>query len=336
MMAYDWAECCAEVFSPNQSPQALAFGSPTISAIAPLAREKGWAAPLELIGQSILYEPGDFLYADEESLFRLCADLAQMPTPLRLARVRADSPVPAALTAAYRGKGIVLCRPAAPCPWIALDRSWEHPERHINVGRQSDLRRARRHAEGRGGILSEIITPKPRELGLLLDEAFTVEASGWKGRNGTALLHDRKLGTFFRRYAEAACESRCLRIARLKIGGKAAAMQLAIETGNSYWLLKIGFDEEFARCSPGVLLLVDSIAYAAKRGLRSCEFMGVSDGWIRQWGTDEHQFVSLTAYPFSLAAGTRLVADTMAAVRSRLRIGLSRPPTAGDNACKSR
>jgi hypothetical protein len=40
-----------------------------------------------------------------------------------------------------------MTRPRQSCPYIALDDSWVEPESHLNAGRRSDLRRARRKAE---------------------------------------------------------------------------------------------------------------------------------------------------------------------------------------------
>ena len=60
-------------------------------------------------------------------------------------------------------------------------------------------------------------------------------------------------------------------------------MQLAVECGERFWLLKIGYDEEFARCSPGVLLMLHTVRYAATRGLKSYELLGRVEPWTRVW-----------------------------------------------------
>src|SRR5439155_13822651 len=114
----------------------------------------------------------------------------------------------------------------------------------------------------------------PGELDRLLDEVFRVEAAGWKGREGTALANDSVRGMFYRRYAAAACRQGILRLCFLRIGDRVAAVQLGVESEGRFWLHKIGYDEAFAKCSPGMLLLRDTIRYAASRSLRSYEFLG--------------------------------------------------------------
>ena len=152
---------------------------------------------------------------------------------------------------------------------------------------------------------AEVLSPTPTDLGRLLREAFAVEAAGWKGRAGTALACDPVRQAFFRRYADAACRRGMLRIGFLRIGDIPVAMQLGVEWGGRFWLLKIGYDEGFSRCSPGLLLMVEMVRLAAGRGLSSYELLGVSEPWTRMWTKRERPCVSLRAYP---ANGTGLAA----------------------------
>jgi CelD/BcsL family acetyltransferase involved in cellulose biosynthesis len=148
-----------------------------------------------------------------------------------------------------------------------------------------------------GRVSLEVRSPTPRELAPLLEEALGVEAAGWRGRRGTAMTCDPLRGPFYRRYAAAACEEGTLRLCFLRIGGRAAAMQLGVECGERFWLLKVGYDETFARCSPGTLLLAETIRWAAKRSLLSYEFLGSTEPWTRPWTSHLHGCLLLAAYP---------------------------------------
>ena len=170
-----------------------------------------------------------------------CSSSASRPSPRSCPRSCAPIEVAASCS-------IAAC---AGFPWIPLDASWTRPEERLNAGRRSDLRRARRIAERIGPVHVEVLSPSPTDLGRLLREAFAVEAAGWKGRAGTALACDPVRQTFFRRYADAACRRGMLRIGFLRIGDIPVAMQLGVEWGGRFWLLKIGYDEAFSRCSPG-------------------------------------------------------------------------------------
>ena len=152
-----------------------------------------------------------------------------------------------------------------------------------------------------------------------MDEAFRVEAAGWKGRARTALAHDSTRQAFFRRYAAAASSRGILRLCLPRIGGRAAAMQIAVETGGRFWLLKVGYDERFARCSPGSLLLLETIRHAAARGLRSYEFLGNAEPWTRPWTREVRPCVHLEAYPFKARGVGRLATGAAAVGGRRLR-----------------
>src|SRR3989454_167719 len=120
-------------------------------------------------------------------------------------------------------------------------------------------------------------------LAEILAESFRVEAAGWKGRTGSALLSDPHRRQFYEKYATIASEKGILRLSFIRIGGEVAATQIAVESGGRFWLLKVGYDERFARCSPGHLLMVETLRYAAERGLRTFEFLGSAEPWTQVW-----------------------------------------------------
>ena len=170
-----------------------------------------------------------------------------------------------------------------------------------------------------GAVAVQIVSPTAADLDSLLDEFVHVEAANWKGRHGTALAVDSLRGRFFRRYAAYACRAGTLRLCVLRIAGRPAAAQFAIESGNRFWLLKIGYDERFASCSPGVLLIAETVKYAASRGLHSYEFLGVAAPWTRPWTRQEHPCVSIRAYHARPSGLATLAADVAHAGGEKLR-----------------
>jgi CelD/BcsL family acetyltransferase involved in cellulose biosynthesis len=317
--SYSWALACAETFVPPGDLRVVVAGDPARpAAIAPLVRRRRGLPRLELLGVDEIHEPMDFLYAEPAALGQLAEGLVRLELPLFLKRIPAHSSVVAAVRRAYLGRGFVVCRPVAGCPYIPMTGQWMEPERCLTPRRRADLQRARRRAEQMGRVSSEVRSPSPRELAPLLEEALRVEAAGWRGHGGTALRLDRLRGPFYRRYAAAACEEGILRIAFLRIGGRAAAMQLGVECGERFWLLKVGYDEAFARCSPGTLLLSRTIRWAAERGVLSYEFLGSPEPWTRQWTSRIHACVLLAAYPTGLEGVAALTYDIGTSAARRL------------------
>jgi CelD/BcsL family acetyltransferase involved in cellulose biosynthesis len=306
-----WSQACAEAFHDADAPHPVVVRERgQVIAIAPLVRTRGPVPRLESLGVRELFEPSDFLYASGDALAALADRLARQPLPLQLQRVPDDSPVVGALQRAFRGRGVFHSAPISPCPFIDLDPTWNDPEKHFNSGRRSDFRRARRHAEQMGPVTFEVIAPAPDEVGGLVDEALAVEASSWKGSQGTALARDPVRARFFHRYAAAAAAQGILRLVFMRIAGRAVGMQIAVECARRFWLLKIGYDESVARCSPGNLLMLHTVKYAASRGLLSYEFLGGAAPWTATWTRTLRQCTIVRAYPFSAAGMAALSWDT--------------------------
>jgi CelD/BcsL family acetyltransferase involved in cellulose biosynthesis len=284
-------------------------------ALAPLVLRGSLPRRLEVLGARETGEPFDPLHEDTAALRDLLAALVKRGTPFYAERVFADSPLLGELRAACGARAFAITRPAVGCPRIVLDATWREPERHPGVARRADLRRKMRYAERFGAVTYEAVTPPPDRLEALLDEAFQVEAAGWKGEAGSALARNRRAGAFYRRYAAAASASGILRLFFMRIDGRAVAMVLAVESAASLWTLKIGYDESFARCSPGSLLTRHTIAWAAERGLRSYEFLGTAAAWTRDWTRDERRCVSLRVYPLRPKGLAAFAADTLAWAR---------------------
>jgi CelD/BcsL family acetyltransferase involved in cellulose biosynthesis len=327
MQQHLWARAAAEALSPTEHVGVVTVGptdQPT--ALAPLARSDSGPPRLRLLGAEELGESVEVCYRDEAALEALAAGLVRTRLPLSFGHYLADTPFIETLRRAYKGRGIVVAKmlPMRGSPSIELDESWIEPEQHFSSRRRSDFRRMRRNAEKLGTVTTEILQPSPTEVEPLFEEAMAVEATGWKGRSGTAIRIDQRLERFFRRYTQLACEAGILRMCFLRIDGKAVAMQLAVETDERFWLFKIGYDESYARCSPGNLLMRETIRHAARRGLKSYEFLGKEAPWTELWTQTARPLVALRTYPFNLAGLAALGADSLHSARQALERLLER------------
>lgn len=308
---FDWAAACANTTADGHDLKVVTVThAGRLAAVVPLLVKRVYGARRGMmLGVDELHEPMDVLAGDPESLAHLAESLAENRLPIIFGRIPADSPAVEAVRAAFRRRGLVLTRPQRGTPYINLDASWAKPEKHLSSRRRSDLRRARRRAAELGDVTTEVLTPRPEELDPLLDEAFEVESQSWKGVEGTALACDPKEAEFARRYAHSAAEQGILRLCFLRIDGRAVAMQFAMAYGGGFWLLKIGYDARFGRCSPGILLLSETIAYAARQGLASYEFLGQPESWIDVWTKEVRPCVSVRVYPYNLSGAAALALD---------------------------
>ena len=323
MQQYAWTRAAAEAFERVVEPRVVVVDGPHTRAIAALARPRRAAPRLETLGRQ-LWEPVDFLYEDEGALAELIEGLARLGLPLALSRLPLESPAHSILREAFRGS-VLREHARVGAPLIRLDESWREPEARFDAGRRSDFRRARRRAERGGEVTTEIVSPSPDRLAALLDEAVAVEDRSWKGARGTSLARDPLRLGFFRLYGKLAAAEGTLRLAFLRVGGRAVAMQVAVEHGGGFWLLKIGYDRSLARASPGQLLMLETVRFAAQRGLDTFEFLGGDEPWTRVWTQEVRPCASVRVYPRRAASLAAAAEDALrlgtTAIRARVRRG---------------
>lgn len=309
---YQWILSCADTLADDSQlfiPVIRKLRVPV--AMAPLVKPHGFLAAVRQLGVEDHREPGDFGYEDIEALDLLVTRLAESHVPLALTRVPTASPVLGALRRAYRRRGVVLVRPRANCPFIEIDASEDQTSAGLPASLRSDLRRASRKAEQIGVVSVETHSPSTEgDLLPLWDVLLKVEAAGWKGRSQTALLFDHRLETFYRSYAVRACEQGILRVLLLKIGPDIASIMVAVEASERFWILKIGYDEQFAKCSPGMLLMHEALRYAARQGLRSYEFLGSATEWTRRWTDCERSTHAVFVYPYTVQGAAIFVSHS--------------------------
>lgn len=313
MHQHIWAVSAAEAFAASGRVAVFCAGDrDKPSALAAFADSVGAGGrTLRLLGAEETGEAAPIAYTEEAALAPLAESLRASGAALRLAHYPGTDAFVDALRKAYQGRGALALRtvPWRASPRITLDSSWISPENKLSSGRRSDLRRMRRAAEKEGQVAIDFIAPGAADLGGILNEALSVESAGWKARAGTSILKDEAAERFYRAYALRAARAGVLRVALLRIGGAAAAMQIAVETQGAYWLLKIGYDERFTRCSPGNILLAESIARAARLNLSAYEFLGKESAWTTMWTSEATPLAAVRAYPISWSGVAAAAAD---------------------------
>jgi len=123
-----------------------------------------------------------------------------------------------------------------------------------------------------------------------LENFMTLEASGWKGRNGagSAILLQPKLVGFYRDLATKMLgqEDRC-EINALYLNGRCIASQFCVRTGQEYAILKIAYDEAFARLGPGQLLLLSTLERCcADPQIKKMDLVS-DESWFKDWQTEK-------------------------------------------------
>jgi hypothetical protein len=189
------------------------------------------------------------------------------------------------------------------------------PKKRKELGRQ--LRRL-----GEKGVLTVEHVTSADALPTALTDFFALEASGWKGRRGTALA----LRSAERAFAESAIAGAGARgevaIHAIRLDGKAIAMLISFKAGDTAVTWKIAYDEALGRYSPGVhVMLAASEWWMADPAISRIDSLAIAD----------HPMVD-HLWPDRLSIGTMVIGPKGGSLGYRVGIALAemelrlRPP----------
>ena len=122
--------------------------------------------------------------------------------------------------------------------------------------KRKELRRQRKRLGDNGSVTSGD-TGDPAAVPRALGDFLALEAEGWKGRAGTAARGDVRIAAFMITAVSALAGEGKARIARLCVDEHPIAAMVTLRSGAGAWCWKIAYDEDYARCSPGVQILLD-------------------------------------------------------------------------------
>ena len=271
-------------------------------------------------------EPQILLYEDLPALEALWRGVRRLGLPVTIRRLTPRSGELALLRSASRGAGLLSLREGTTQTAAApVGGDWAAFELAMTGNARSEMRRKRRGLEKHGAVVFHALSPTPASVDAHLAELLRVEASGWKGREGSAIVQRPHLARFIADYARRAAASGTLRLFFLSLDGENIAAQMLAETGGRLWQFKIGYDERWARYSPGRLLMFDILRWANAQGLDAVEYLGHGGGWQSRWPVVFTDHASLRFYPPGVSAAAAFVADTLEFVRRKLD-----PARAGD------
>ncbi|WP_041390543.1 GNAT family N-acetyltransferase [Sphingobium chlorophenolicum] len=190
---------------------------------------------------------------------------------------------------------------------LDADAYWES---HVRAKKRKELRRLQKRLAELGRVESRLLADGA-DLALWCGEFLALEASGWKGGEGSALACKADDAAFFRAACTAAFESGRLHFLRMDLDGRAIAMLVNFRHGEGAFSFKIAFDEALGRFSPGVLIEIANLHAV----------LGSSDiGWMDSCAAADHPMIdslwaerrTITQYRIALRGAKRSMAFALA------------------------
>lgn len=162
---------------------------------------------------------------------------------------------------------------------------------HVDADLRKNMRRAWRRVSQdyrAEPVLETLDTADPAALARFYD----IEASGWKGREGTAIRCAAHTLRFYDDLAGSFAADGIFRLQFLSVAGITLAGAFSVVAGSRLFVLKWSYDEAYAKYVPGQLLSREMLRDCSRRGLRGMD-LGEDADYKRDWTplTQDHEYL---------------------------------------------
>ncbi|HWI21906.1 MAG TPA: GNAT family N-acetyltransferase [Baekduia sp.] len=280
-----------------------AFGSGTLHVVVlwdgdelagalPLSREGNQLRALAGV-HTPLFRP---LAVDHAAMDVLLGTVCEGVSRLTLEALPVGEPAEQSLARSVRAiGGRVLQRHAHTSPNVDTSGSFEAWRELSRSSWGAPLERFRRKMiREHETTIETIVTPV--DLEQELHAGFEVEASGWKGRHGTAILSSPVTTQFYRDVARLSHARGELRLSRILLDGAIAAFDLTLLRQGRLYLLKTGYDERHRRLAPGLVMRLSIIERCFEAGILAHDLLGDDAEWKRKFATCDRRHATLEVY----------------------------------------
>jgi CelD/BcsL family acetyltransferase involved in cellulose biosynthesis len=181
-------------------------------------------------------------------------------------------------------------------PYVVIDgTSWDAYQSGLSKNLRQDVRRRKRRLEQEGQLTFEVCDGT-ENLDELLEEGLGIEGSGWKEAEGTSINARPATRRFYTEVAQWAAERGFLRLAFLRLDGRAIAFEYCFELNRVHYALKAGYDPAYAWFAPGKILQYKMLARAFSESLSTYEFLGAFDPHKAKWASASHELLDLRMF----------------------------------------
>ena len=300
-LRHEWVRTWWDSFGPStrfaRSGQAqlhiiIVRDTERIVGIAPLMRENAVVYGLPLRRLALLandHTPRtDFVVASDENevypaIWNALAHESNRWDVLQLTQLPGTSPtIPALSRLASADHLPTGTWKSSDSPYLELAGTWESYWASLSAKFRSNVRNRLTRLTQIGEPALEILSDKAA-IAAACNDAWRLEASGWKDKEGTSIGSDASVQKFYTLLAERAADGGWLKLLFLTVGGKRIAVSYSAVYNGRLLLLKTGHDREFHTCSPFKLLTYFAAQDGYARGLREIDFLGDTEPWKQEW-----------------------------------------------------
>ena len=306
-VTHEWISAWWDNFQPSGTPYILAVREGSrIVAIAPLMLEHGTmfgCSIRRLRGMGNVYSErfelllGERPQESSEALWKYLAAHADRWDVLELRQLPAESQTLTFLTGlAERNRCSVGCWPSTESPYVAIRDSWDAYHKSLKKVHRADMRKRMASLEQLGPVELDIVT-SDHDIEKDFGDALRLESSAWKGAQGSAIESRDDSKEFYRNVLTLAAQSGWLQLYFLMVAGKRIAVRIGLFFHNRLYMLKSGYDPDYAAYSPSHLLCDKMLREAWNLQFTEADFLGNSERWKLSWSTNVRPHCWLFVFP---------------------------------------
>lgn len=192
-----------------------------------------------------------------------------------------------------------LSTPGMISPVLELDGNWdEYFDKLGRKTRESLRRKSRKVLEKSNGNV-EIFHGTTNELNTKLEDCWKISKNTWKHKIGSSIASDNDRIKFYEKIAIN--ENGWIVLALLYIDNTPTAFEYNIIYNKTLYNLKLGYDQNYKKYSPGIVLRLKMLEWAfSNKDVNRFDYMGNAAEYKMMFSTGQVKHINLTLYSRSL------------------------------------
>jgi CelD/BcsL family acetyltransferase involved in cellulose biosynthesis len=276
-----------------------------VAVLPVLASRFGVRTPVN--GETALIAP---VVADADAAGELAEWLLGRRAPVDLDAVLAEDTVTAAVRdGAGRARTPVLEAHRCSSPYVETVGDPASFLAHLSKNRRHGLKRLEKRLAEAGEVTFDVHDGRDEDLAALLAEGLRLEAREWKLAAGSAIMSSPARVAFYTGGARWAAGEGLLRLAFLRLDGRAIAFGYCLQQGRTLSFLKLGMDDELSKLGPGLLITKRLVDHAlAEPAVEELDLLGENAPWKADLASGVREQVRLRVYPTPGVGGVQRAA----------------------------
>lgn len=212
----------------------------------------------------------------------------------------ADYAVHRQFVSSLRNMGLrVISTPGMQSPWLKVEGEFQEQMKTISRSRRESLNRKRRKLLDKSDGRVEITVGRVADLEERLEQCWMISSKTWKYRAGSSIASDEHRIAF---YNAIGCSSQdWLVLGMLYLDNNPIAFEYNLLYKGCVYNLKLGFDEEFSKISPGIVLRLSMLEWVFENDVERYDYMGNAADYKTMFSTGLTSHENLCIYNNSIS-----------------------------------